>query len=69
MIILSCGHREDDFDKHYHVIVKSCTREWTKALAYRSVCKACHDEYAAHGEIFDNEKDAMIWLTDPNTEY
>lgn len=69
MIILSCGHREDDFDKHHHVTVKSWSREWTKALAYKTVCQACRDEYAARGELFEDEKDATHWLTDPNNEY
>ncbi len=68
MIILTCGHREDDFDKHYAVTVKSWSREWTKALSYKTVCRACRDEYQQRHELFENEKDAMTWLMDPNTQ-
>ena len=62
MIILSCGHKVDDFDHTYNVIVKAYDRECNKALAYSVVCGPCEDRYRQHGEVFDDEDTAYEWL-------
>ena len=62
---LSCGHREDDMDKHYNVITKSsdCDEDgFKKALAYSVVCKKCKEFYKKENALFDTEEEAMKWL-------
>ena len=48
-VILSCGHREDDFDKHYSIMTKDWSRENTKAVGYRTVCLSCYKLYEKAG--------------------
>lgn len=62
-IILSCGHREDDFDKHHSIIVRSCARDFSLAIGYMTVCADCKQYYADNGLLFETESDAMKWLT------
>lgn len=64
-VILSCGHREDNFDRHYHIM----TKEWevtqqgyVKAVGYKSVCLHCFEQYEMHGDVLYNDDDAMTWL-------
>lgn len=63
MIILSCGHREDDFERHYNIMTKEWTRENTKAVAYKCVCFSCFRLYEKQGELIYTDKDAMEWLS------
>lgn len=63
--ILSCGHREDDFDKQYNVITKSssCDEDgFKKAIAYSTVCKECKDFYIEEDLLFETEDEAIKWL-------
>ena len=62
MITLSCGHREDDFDKHYSIMTKEWSREHTKAVGYKSVCLSCFRNYEKSGELLYTDKEAMEWL-------
>lgn len=62
-VILSCGHREDDFDKHYSIMTKEWSREHTKAVGYKSVCLSCFRLYEKSGELIYTDKDALKWLT------
>lgn len=61
-VILSCGHREDDFDKHYNIMTKEWSRENTKAVAYKCVCLSCFRDYEKTGDMFYSDKEAMEWL-------
>lgn len=61
-VILSCGHREDDFDKHYNIMTKEWTRENTKAVGYKSVCFFCFRFYEENNELFYTDKEALEWL-------
>lgn len=61
-VILSCGHREDDFDKHYNIMTKDWSRENTKAVGYRSVCLSCYKLYEKEGELLYTDQEAMEWL-------
>jgi hypothetical protein len=61
-VILSCGHREDDFDRHYNVMTKDWSRENTKAVGYRSVCLLCYKRYEKSGELLYTDREAMEWL-------
>jgi hypothetical protein len=65
MIILSCGHREDDFDKHKNVMIKEWTINedgWMKAVAYKCVCLHCFLEYEKDGLILYTDEEAMEWI-------
>ncbi len=62
MIILSCGHEVDDFNKSFNVLTKATSRDGEKAISYSCVCGACEDMYRQHGEIFDTEAKAYEWL-------
>ena len=64
-IWLSCGHREDDFDKHNSI----STKEWTigedgysKAISYKTVCEDCYKEYQKEGVLFYSDDEAFGWL-------
>ncbi len=62
MIILSCGHREDDFDKHHSVMTKEWSRDNTKAVGYKTVCFSCFKQYEKDGELLYNDSEALHWL-------
>jgi hypothetical protein len=62
--ILSCGHIEDDFDKHYNIMTKDWSRENTKAVGYKTVCLSCRRAYAKDGLLLINDNEAMNWLKD-----
>jgi hypothetical protein len=61
-VILSCGHREDDFDKHYNIMTKEWSRENTKAVGYKSVCLSCYKQYEMNGELLYTDDESMEWL-------
>ena len=64
-IWLSCGHREDDFDKQYNITTKEWTigeDGWQKALSYKTVCYNCYKEYEKEGDIFYSDEEATKWL-------
>lgn len=61
-VILSCGHREDDFDKHYNIMTKDWSRENTKAVGYRSVCLSCYKLYEKADELLYTDQEALEWL-------
>ena len=61
-IILSCGHREDDFDKHYNVMTKDWSRENTKAVGYRTVCLSCYKSYESEGLLLYSDEEAVEWI-------
>ena len=61
-MILSCGHREDDFDNHHNIITREWTRENTKAVGYKSVCLLCYKDYEKHKLLLYTDKEAMEWL-------
>ncbi len=64
--VLSCGHEVDDLDHAYNVMTKAVDREGNKAIAYKIVCGPCEDQYRRHGEIFDYQEVAELWLTTKN---
>lgn len=61
---LSCGHREDDFDKHHNILTKEweITHDgWVKAVGYKTVCLSCYNAYEKD-ELLLDEQEAMEWL-------
>ena len=62
MITLSCGHREDDFDKHYSVMTKEWSREFNKAVSYKTVCYSCMKSYEKEGILLRTDEEAAEWL-------
>lgn len=64
-IWLSCGHREDNFDKHYPITTKEWDigeEGWHKAISYKTVCYQCYKEYEKAGELFYSDEEAVEWL-------
>ena len=61
-VILSCGHREDDFDRHCYAMTKDWTREHSKAVGYRTICLSCYKAYEKSGLLLYTDKEAMEWL-------
>lgn len=64
-VILSCGHREDDFDKHYSIMTKDSFIDgdgWKKAVGYRTVCLSCYKLYEKAGQLLYTDEEAMEWL-------
>lgn len=69
---LSCGHQENDMDKHYNVTIKSsdCDEDgFKKALAYKVVCINCLNSYKEDGLLFNSEEEALTWLTDGKDDF
>jgi len=62
MIVLTCGHSAKTFDEEHCVMTKEYSREWTHAVAYKSVCAECVKRYEEHGELLHNDEEAAIWL-------
>lgn len=64
-ITLSCGHREEDFDKHHNIMTREwevTDRGWVKAVGYMSVCLSCFNKYHNEGLILTTDEEAMEWL-------
>lgn len=66
-VILSCGHRVDDLDEGYDVMVKSTDREFNNAVALMTVCLKCKAMYQREGLAFNTYDDAMEWLHNGET--
>ncbi len=66
MMILSCGHREDDMTRHYNVMTKEWTRENTKAVAYKCVCLHCFKLYENEKSLIRTDDEAYRWLRGQN---
>jgi len=61
-IILSCGHREDNFDRHYNIMTKEWSKDNTKAVGYSTVCLHCLEQREMHGDVLYTDEDAFNWL-------
>lgn len=64
-IWLSCGHREDNFEKHHSITTKEWNvgeEGWHKVLSYQTVCETCYKEYQEEGTIFYSDEEAIDWL-------
>lgn len=61
-IVLSCGHTVEDFCDEHIVSVKEFSREWNRAVAYKSVCKQCYTMYKNEDAILYTEEAEMEWL-------
>jgi hypothetical protein len=62
VIILSCGHEVDSYDRAFYTRTKSTDREGNKAVLLSLVCGACEDQYRQAGVILDSEDAADEWL-------
>jgi hypothetical protein len=63
--ILSCGHREDDEEKHYSITTKEWVVDesgWNKALSYKTVCQPCYKKYEKEGNLCYSDEEAFEWL-------
>lgn len=67
-IILSCGHAVDDFSDEQMVAVKDYSKDWSRAVAYRTVCKECLKAYQDEDAILYTEEAEMEWLTGRDEE-
>jgi len=64
-VILSCGHEENDFDKHYNIMTKGedvGVDGWHRTISYMTVCGSCKHWYQENNDILYNEEEAMEWL-------
>jgi hypothetical protein len=61
---LSCGHQEDEELEYggYPVSVKEYTRENTKAVAYKVICKDCYEYSDKVGILLKSEEEEMTYL-------
>lgn len=67
-IILSCGHHIDDFSDSYQVVIKSYSRDFSKALSYRTVCLKCKNDYRKQDILFEDDTQADKWLLNDTEE-
>lgn len=61
-VYLSCGHREDNFSKHYSIMTKQWSKDNRKAVGYKTVCLSCRRAYAKERLLLLSDSDAMEWL-------
>ena len=62
MIVLTCGHKVQNFAHVFHIMHKATNGEGGKAMAYSTACGACEDHYRRAGLLFDSQEDADDWL-------
>lgn len=68
MIILTCGHTTDDFNKAHHVFTKSYSREDLPAVSYSVVCDRCKEQYQRDNILFSDEHEADRWLSEQDSQ-
>jgi len=61
-IYWSCGCKAKEGEDGYEVSIKEYTRENTKAVAYKVVCKDCYEYYDKTGILLKSEEEEMIYL-------
>lgn len=61
-IILTCGHKIEDFDDEIQCAVAGYSRSFGRAVFYKSLCKQCYDEYEKDGMILHDEGEENKWL-------
>lgn len=64
-IIASCGHRVDEVDDLNNIATKEweITEDgWTRAIAYKSVCASCKEDYEKENAILYTEQDEINWF-------
>lgn len=61
-MFLSCGHRVEKFEDAKRVTTKEHSRDWQRAIGYRSVCPLCFKFYEKENLIFYSDKEALEWL-------
>lgn len=59
---LSCGHREDNYNKQHNIQTKIYSKYCSKAIAYQTVCNSCKEEYEKNGLVLRTDKEAEDWL-------
>ena len=71
-IRLSCGHGVHDIDDGY----PATTKDWThdqygthRALRYGTVCHDCLVRYRENNLLFDNDEQAVDWVTEDDIVY
>jgi hypothetical protein len=65
-IRLTCGHKAEEVDQDQTAIVKGyevTDQGWSKAIYYQSICSACKEDYRKEGNLFESDKEAILWLT------
>ena len=64
-IIASCGHKVQEIEDCYNIATKEWDineEGWCKAVAYKSVCKDCHENYKKNDAICETEAEEFEWL-------
>ena len=62
-IIASCGHKVEDFDDLHDIAVREYSKDFSNAVAYKSVCRECLDWYYKQNLLLKNEKEELEWLS------
>jgi len=61
----SCGHEVQEIEDTYNIATKEWEINedgWQKAVAYKSVCKDCYEEYKKNDAILSSEAEEFDWL-------
>ena len=61
----SCGHEVQEIEDTYNIATKEWEINedgWQKAVAYKSVCKDCYEEYKKTDAILSSEAEEFDWL-------
>lgn len=62
----SCGHEVQEIEDTYNIATKEWDineEGWCKAIAYKSVCKDCYEDYKKNDAILESEAEEFDWLT------
>lgn len=65
-IIATCGHKVEDIEETHNISTKEWEIDhegWHKAIAYKTVCKTCYEEYKKNNAILETEAEETDWLT------
>ena len=65
-IIATCGHKVEDIEETHNISTKEWEIDhegWHKAIAHKSVCETCYQEYKKNNAILETEAEETDWLT------
>lgn len=61
-IILSCGHELKDQEEGWSIATKEYSKDWSRAVSYRTVCKTCHEWYEKEDLVLHTQQEEFDWI-------
>lgn len=64
MIILSCGHEDDQSGTHETIHIKDHTKEGVRCVRIGVYCLSCVKRYMARGDVIVSDDEEKEWLNE-----